>query len=169
MLGDKLMLGEGQEERLARHLFGWYEEVKLFRFPDGEYERFKQVVVLACNKRQKYQPPRKEQLDSLTIYVDETQPIEVLPRGNGQFLIPPVPAGKANFVYTPVDPGQLLQLGKQCSPIQTPAYERATYVRPIGAPFTPAMPLSVGHITMMIAGQETGVLALAGENGDKLV
>jgi len=63
-------------------------------------------------------------------------------------------------VYTPYDPGQLLQLGKQCSPIGTPAYEHATYVRPIGAPFTPAMPLSIGHISMMIAGQETGVLSL---------
>jgi hypothetical protein len=52
-------------------------------------------------------------------------------------------------------------------PIGTPAYEHATYVRPIGAPFTPAMPLSVGHITMLIAGQETGVLALP--DGDTIL
>ena len=79
-----------------------------------------------------------------------------------QYHIPPAPLAKPTFVFTPVDPGHLLQLGKQCSPIGTPAYQHATYVRPIGAPFTPAMPLSVGHITMMIAGQETGVLTLAG-------
>ena len=95
--------------------------------------------------------------------------MEVLPEGDGQFLIPPVPTGKANFIYTPYDPGQLLQLGVQCSPIQTPAYERATYVRPIGAAFTPAMPLSIGHISMLIAGQETGVLALPSEEGTILV
>ncbi len=35
ILGDKMLLGEGQEERLARHLFGWYEDIKAFRFPDG--------------------------------------------------------------------------------------------------------------------------------------
>jgi Uncharacterised methyltransferase family (DUF6094) len=169
MLGDSLMFGEGQEERLARHLLGWYEEVKVYRFPDGEYKRFKQVVILACNKRQKYQPPKKEAIDAITIYVEESTPLAVLPKGEGIILIPPIPAGKANFVYTPVDPGQLLQLGVQCSPIGTPAYERATYVRPIGAAFTPAMPLSVGHITMLIAGQETGVLSLPSEDGTILV
>ena len=31
------------------------------------------------------------------------------------------------------------------------------------------MPLSVGHITMMIAGQETGVLSLAGEDGNRML
>ena len=169
MLGDKLMHGEGQEERLARHIFGWYEEVRLFRFPDEEYEHFKQVVILACNKRQKYQPAKKELLEAFSAFSDESVPMEVLPEGEGDFTIPPVPAGKANFVFTPVDPGQLLQLGKQCSPVKTPAYEKATYVRPIGAAFTPAMPLSIGHISMMIAGQETGVLSLPSDGGTILV
>jgi hypothetical protein len=36
------------------------------RFPDDEYERFKQVVILACNKRQKYAPPTKEAIQSIT-------------------------------------------------------------------------------------------------------
>ncbi len=169
ILGNKMLLGEGYEERIARHLFGWYEDVKPYRFPDGEYERFKQLVILACNKRQKYQPPKKELMDSLTQFADETNPMEVLPVGFGQFIIPPIPSGKSNFVYTPIDPGQLLQLGKQCSAIGSPAYDRATYVRPIGAPFTPAMPLSVGHITMMIAGQETGVLSLQKDDGQKML
>jgi hypothetical protein len=169
ILGDKMLLGEGQEGRVARHLFGWYEDVKLYRFPDGEYERFKQVVVLACNKRQKYQPPKKEFIDALTVFADENKPMVVLPEGAGQYLIPPTPDGKANFIHTPYDPGQLLELGRECSPINTPAYERATYVRPIGAAFTPAMPLSLGHITMLIAGQETGVLTLKTEEGKDIL
>jgi hypothetical protein len=164
ILGDAHLLGQGQEERLARHLFGWYEQVFVMRFPDGEYERFKQVVILACCKRQKYQPPKKEQMESLARLSDESLPMEVLSTGEGEYLNRAAPAGKQTFLYTPMDPGQLLQLGVQCSPIHTPAYEHATYVRPIGAAFTPAMPLSVGHITMLIAGQETGVLKLEGED-----
>ncbi len=165
ILGDSTFLGQEQEARIARHLLGWYENVNVYRFPEQEYERFKQVVVLACNKRPKYAPPKKEHMDAIVACADPTTQIEALPVGTGEFVIPPTPFGKINFVFTPFDPGQLLQLGQQCSPLGTPAYERATYVRPIGAPFTPAMPLSVGHITMMIAGQETGVLSLPDETG----
>ena len=128
------------------------------------------MVVLACKKRQKYQPPKKDDIDG-----DQSLPVtKLLPwmfctKGDGRYIIPPIPTGKANFVYTPVDPGQLLQLGVQCSPIGTPAYQHATYVRPIGAAFTPAMPLSVGHITMLIAGQETGVLTLSSDDGTPIL
>jgi hypothetical protein len=119
MLGDSLMFGEGQEERLARHLLGWYEEVKVFRFPDGEYERFKQVVVLACFKRQKYQPPKKEALDAITIYVDESN-LSILPMGEG------IPHSTRSTSKT-----LRLHTGYwassyswECSPIGTPAYEQ---------------------------------------------
>ena len=42
------------------------KHVQVLRFPDGEYERFKQVVILACNKRSKYAPPTKEAIDAIT-------------------------------------------------------------------------------------------------------
>lgn len=160
ILGDRIFLGEEQEARIARHLAGWYEQVAVLRFPDGEYERFKQVVVLACSKRGKYAPPTKEAIEAISSLVNPQAEMAVLSQGFKAIEIPPAPSGKATFVFTPVEPGHLLQLGCQCSPIGTPAYQHATYVRPVGTPFTPAMPLSVGHITMMIAGQETGVLNL---------
>jgi hypothetical protein len=169
MLGNETFLGAGQGQKMARHLLGWYETVEIMRFPHEEYQRFKQVVVLACNKRQKYLPAKKEALDAISSLADEEMPIPELHVGDGCFVIPPVPQIKSTFMFTPIDPGQLLQLGQQCSPIKTPAYEHATYVRPIGAAFTPAMPLSVGHITMMIAGQETGVLSLPSDHGTILV
>jgi len=160
ILGDKTLLGDEHESRIARHLAGWYESVTILRFPDGEYEHFKQVVVLACTKRGKYAPPTKDAIEAISLLSDPQAQIAVLSQGFNTIEIPPAPSGKATFIFTPVDPGHLLQLGQQCSPIGTPAYKHATYVRPVGAPFTPAMPLSIGHISMMIAGQETGVLSL---------
>jgi hypothetical protein len=160
ILGDKTLLGDEHESRIARHLAGWYESVTVLRFPDGEYERFKQVVILACSKRGKYVPPTKDAIEAISSLADQQAQIAVLSQGFNAIEIPPAPSGKATFIFTPVDPGHLLQLGQQCSPIGTPAYQHATYVRPVGAPFTPAMPLSIGHISMMIAGQETGVLSL---------
>lgn len=167
ILGDKTLLGDEHESRIARHLAGWYEQVIVLRFPDGEYERFKQVVILACCKRSKYVPSTKEAIEAISLLSDLKVEMAVLSQGFNAIEIPAAPSGKATFVFTPVDPGHLLQLGQQCSPIGTPAYQHATYVRPVGAPFTPAMPLSVGHITMMIAGQETGVLSLP--DGDNTI
>lgn len=169
ILGDERLLGSEQISRVARHLLGWYENVIVLRFPDEEYARFKQVVILACAKRSQYAPPTKEAIEGITSLADEAAAIPILQPGFNAIDIPPLPPGKTAFVFTPHDPGQLLQLARQCSPIGTPAFERATYVRPIGAPFTPAMPLSVGHITMMIAGQETGVLSLNNTDGKPLL
>jgi hypothetical protein len=70
MLGNETFLGAGQGQKMARHLLGWYESVEIMRFPGEEYERFKQVVVLACNKRQKYLPAKKEALDVISSLAD---------------------------------------------------------------------------------------------------
>ena len=94
----------------------------------------------------------------------------VLRQGFNAIPIPPAPTQKVNFVFTPSRSRTAARSsGSSARPIGTPAYQHATYVRPIGAAFTPAMPLSVGHITMLIAGQETGVLTLPSEDGSILV
>ena len=48
---------------VARLLSGHFENISVRRFPDGEYERFKQVVVLA--RRKPYSTPTEESLDVL--------------------------------------------------------------------------------------------------------
>ncbi len=37
-------------ERIARHLAGWYRDLRCFKLPAGEYEVFKQIVVLAVRR-----------------------------------------------------------------------------------------------------------------------
>jgi|GEM_PF-1066086 len=164
ILGDEHILGQGQRERFARHVLGWYETVQVFRFPDGEYERFKQVVVLALNKRAAYLHPGKEAIEAICNLANEQTDIPVFTMGTGEYLIPATP-GKARFTYTPLEPAALAEIARQASPVGSQEYARATYVRPLGAPFTPAMPLSVGHITMLITGQETGVLTVQDDEG----
>ena len=159
-----ICLVRGMRERFARHILGWYAEVKVFRFPDGEYERFKQVVVLALNKRPTYLHPGKEAIEAICNLADEQTDIPVLIAGKGEYVIPATP-DKARFTYTPLEPAALAEAARQASPVGTPEYTRATYVRPLGAPFTPAMPLSVGHVTMLITGQETGVLTVPDDEG----
>ena len=151
------------DEVLARHLAGWYKRNIVYRFPDPEYDAFHQVVIFAACRLAEYQHPGREQIEALTALAEMDLPI--LPEGDGEFTIPPTPHGEYKFSYNPTDPVDLLRAARKCSPLGTPEFERATYVRPVGAPFTPAMPLMVGHLTMLISGQETGVLTLSGEDG----
>ncbi len=170
ILGDEHILGQGMRERFARHILGWYETVKVFRFPDAhsgtgaEYERFKQIVVLALNKRPIYQHPGKEAIENICILADEQTEIPVFTTGAEEYIIPATPA-KSRFTYTPLEPAALAEAARLASPVGNSEYARATFVRPLGAPFTPAMPLSVGHMTMMITGQETGVLTVPDDEG----
>jgi hypothetical protein len=156
----RAMLGS---EAFARHLAGWYDETTVMRFPDGLYDTFSQVVILACNKREKHRTPTAETVTAITTLADEATEIPVLVAGDGRYEIPPIPS-ESTFSYQPVEPLDLVRAGNRCSPIGSAEYRRATYVRPLGAAFHPAMPLGDGHITMLISGGETGIIRLD-ENG----
>lgn len=168
ILGDEQVVSAAMRERFARHVLGWYEQVIVTRFPDGEYERFKQVVAFAINKRAQYIPAGKDSIESICRLANLDTNIPLIEAGNGNFTIPAAPE-KAHFTYTPIEPAQLAQAASQCSPVSSEEYQRATHVRPLGASFTPALPLSVGHVTMLITGQETGVLEVEQEGVPVLV
>jgi hypothetical protein len=60
---------------VARLLAGHYEAITVYRFPDGLYEKFKQVVVLAY-KRKLYQLPTDKEILSLqSLASTELEPI----------------------------------------------------------------------------------------------
>ncbi|MEI7849532.1 MAG: hypothetical protein WCK35_27285, partial [Chloroflexota bacterium] len=110
----------------------------------------------------------KEAIEAICCLANSENEIPILTAGNQEFYIPASP-DKVRFTYTPVEPAQLTQAANQCTPVGSEEYGRATYVRPLGAPFAPAMPLSVGHVTMIITGQETGVLEVEQNGSPALV
>src|SRR5579859_2968356 len=48
-------------EKMARHLTGWYRDLRCFKLPEDEYDIFKQIVVLGV-RRPDYQGPTGEEL-----------------------------------------------------------------------------------------------------------
>ena len=50
-------------EDIARHLAGWYDNLRCFRFPAEEYEAFKQVVIFG--RKRGYKTPSKKEVDSI--------------------------------------------------------------------------------------------------------
>lgn len=167
MLGNKEYLGS--PEKVARHLLGWYEDIKIYRFPDGEYEKFSQVVVFALNKRDKYQAPKKEAMDEIIVLANPEVDIPIICDGTGEYKLPTAPTQGVKLTYTPVNPKDIYRIVKATNPIETPDYYKNTYVRPNGASFNPAVPLSLGHIAMMVTGQETGNIVLEDENGQAMI
>jgi hypothetical protein len=49
---------------IARYLASQYERLIVLRFPDGEYERFKQIILLAT-RREKYNVPNNEEIEAI--------------------------------------------------------------------------------------------------------
>jgi rubrerythrin len=168
ILGDPMYLGADKTERIARHLYGWFEYVSIMRFPDDEFQKFGQVVILAIQKREKYQPPKDKQIEYMLGLSKSGADLPVLKAGQGEFTLPAAPA-EAKFIYKPTSVEDLVRLAEVCSPVGTPEFERATYVRPLGAPFQPAVPINLGHMTMLINGQETGILTVQNGKGPILV
>ncbi len=168
ILGDTHYLGIGQEARIARHLLGWYEEVLIYRFPDGEYERFKQVVILACKRRAKYAMPTKEATEAIVCLADENAEIPVLPEGDGRYLIPAV-SGQYVFKFTAREPQDEVRAMRKCNPTAAAEYKRATYIRPVGEAFNPIESIKVGHVTLLISGNDVGAVKLTGEDGQPLL
>ena len=106
--------------------------------------------------------PTKEAIDAITALADETSEMRCADARDSTLSssrLYPLRRRPSSSPRTTL--ASCCSSASSARPIGTPAYQHATYVRPIGAAFTPAMPLSVGHITMLIAGQETGVLDTA--------
>ncbi len=155
--GKTTVVGAGNQQRTARHLLGWYEQVLAFRFPDGEYEAFNQIVILAIGRRRKYAPPKKDALETLTASAENLPP---LAHDGNVFVIPPAPAG-LRMTWTPRTPQEVLKAARTRQYLGSERYRQATYVRPLGTPFTPIMPLSDKEIASLILGQEAGIVRLA--------
>jgi hypothetical protein len=49
---------------IARYLASQYDRLTILRFPDGEYERFKQVLLLAI-RREKHNVPTNEDIEAI--------------------------------------------------------------------------------------------------------
>ena len=151
------------DEILVRHLLGNFEQVAVYRFPDGEFEQYGQVVIFAIGRRQ-YAPPKKEAIEAITALTDfDGSLITPLPKEpNFTVRVPRAPA-TYKFEYIPTDPAELVKAAAYVSAVKTPAYLRATYVRPVGANFSPVLPPKQGHMSLQISSGDLGVIHLDGK------
>lgn len=132
-------------DRIARHLAGWYTNLHCFKLPEDEYEVFKQVVIFATKQRDYTTPDgdilkgvlawqsgqqvigwaTQETLDGDTgkakkIRVPNLAPLTSLKPGHGEYTIPETPLkGRGGrpfrFQYNAVSDEDFLREANECA------------------------------------------------------
>lgn len=134
-------------EIVAKMLAGYFENLVSRRFPDGEYERFHQVVVFGV-RRSRYQKPDGDTVDAIRALANADLPVLDEPESPWPVTLPPAP-GRAKMVL-----------------VEMSNYERICQAAAMGWPpelldtlnlsersttLQPAMPLKRGHVAMLMS------------------
>jgi hypothetical protein len=157
---------------VARLLAGHYEAITVYRFPDGLYEKFKQVVVLAY-KRKLYQPPTdKEVLSLQSLATEDLEPIETAVEPIYELLSAPSRGANGKpivFKRTDWEPEEVVEAKwKRCSQDKRMAGSDLSdpwinSTRPTGHA------VEKGHIAMLMASGMMGTVRLTDEDGKPML
>jgi hypothetical protein len=158
---------------VARLLAGHYEAITVYRFPDGLYEKFMQVVVLAY-KRKLYQlPTDKEVLSLQSMATTELEPIETAFEPVYELL--PAPPRGANgkpivFKRTDWEPEEVVEATIEAGVHKTNEWLDLIHpTRSLTQLSQPVMPLKKGHIAMLMASGMMGTVRLTDEAGKPML
>ena len=186
-------------ERIARHLGGWYTDLRCFKLPGEEYDAFKQVVIFA-HKRARYEPADGQTLRTLLCWqagqqvtgwqTEETvdasgktkrvqspilAPLPELPAGNGDYRVPPSPMRGKNgrpfrFQYTAVSEDDMLREAELCARRLDGSRDWAELAPRLAPPaIEPAMTPKKGHIAMQVSGGLLGTNCVTELDGRALL
>jgi SAM-dependent methyltransferase len=141
-------------QAVARMLAGYFDDLVIRRFPDGEYERFNQIVVLG--RRRQYVLPNPDDLQAVNCLTDEQlQPLDE-PPAPWPLPILPSPA-KANFRRVDVTKSEKIA---RAHAVGWPEDLLNAMQARERIACRPAMPLKKGHVAMMMASGLMGTMRL---------
>ena len=158
---------------VARLLAGHYEAISIYRFPDGLYEKFKQVVVLAT-KRMQYEPPNdKEVHDLQSLATDDLDPIRIVDAPVYELLAAPEHASNGKsivFKRTDWEPEEVIEATLEAGVHKTNDWlDLIRPTRGLTRLSQPVMPLKKGHIAMLMASGMMGTVRLTDEQGKPML
>lgn len=158
---------------VARLLAGHYEAITVYRFPDGLYEKFKQVVVLAY-KRKLYQlPTEKEVLSLQNLATEELEPIETAVEPIYELLSAPSRGANGKpivFKRTDWEPEEVVEATMEAGVQKTSEWLDLIHpTRGLTQLAQPVMPLKKGHIAMLMASGMMGTVQLTDEDGKPML
>ena len=140
---------ERLDSHIARMLSYRFEEVSVFRFPDKEYQRFKQIVIFGKLKKR---PETDEALLShLTACGKKEVVIPYLPEAAPQIYSVPVSPIKGAFVFRSkeIDPDELADEIERYGLFER--FKELTTPLKMDERIKPIMPLRCGHLAQILA------------------
>jgi len=133
----------------ARYLAAHYRDLACWRFPDGLFERFEQVVVLGTKREQ----PTSDTSLRATVESWATGPLPELPAAGdagSQRTLPILPTGDVLFTSFAFDPAEAAAEARRSG-----VWAHAALMERLWPPeerrVRPLMPLRRGHLAVMIA------------------
>jgi hypothetical protein len=153
---------------IARYLASQYERLTVLRFPDGEYERFKQILLLAT-RREKYNVPTNEEIEAIQRLAEsDLPPLGFAPEPVYPLLPAPLKgAGGRAITFRRLDwaPDDLVEASRWAGVRKTRAWQDLVHPVNSEVAFTPTMPLKKGHLAMLMASGMMGTLHLTSDDG----
>jgi superfamily II DNA or RNA helicase len=154
---------------VARLLAGHYENTRIYRFPDGLFDKFQQVVVFAT-RRTVYKAPGEGEIGEIMALAN--QPIDpLLPVPQPLYELLPAPVRGANsrpVVFKRMDwePEEVVEATRKAG-VQTTAewLDMINPSRALAQLTQPVMPLKKGHVAMLMASGMMGTVRLTDEEG----
>ena len=157
---------------IARYLTSLYERLTVLRFPDGEFERFKQVLLLAT-RREKYSVPTNEETESIQNMAEgDLSPLGFTPEPVYPLLPAPLKgAGGRAITFRRLDwsPDDLVEVSRWAGVRKTRAWQDLVHPLESEVAFTPTMPLKKGHLAMLMASGLMGTLNLTDDDGHPML
>lgn len=159
---------------IARYLRQHFDDLLCFRFPDDEYEAFKQVVIFG-KKRAQARHASAEEVDVIKAWAEAELPaLTHRPETAAPYVVPSAPTkGKdgreirfKRLDWMPAD----LAIGAMAEGVHTSVEWRdLVSVEGGNRPLTPAMPLKKGHTAMLMAAGLLGMIRLNQPDGSPML
>lgn len=154
---------------VARLVAGHYENTRIYRFPDGLFDKFQQVVVFAT-RRLVYKIPSDREVGDITSQAQsEIEPIQLVPQPVYQLVPSPIRGANSRLVvFKRMDwePEEVVEATQKAG-VQTTS-EWLDLINPsrgLAQLTQPVMPLKKGHVAMLMASGMMGTVRLTDEEG----
>ncbi|WP_420640483.1 DUF6094 domain-containing protein [Candidatus Leptofilum sp.] len=157
--------------KATRYILSWYDRVKVFRFPDEEYDRFKQIVLFGVLRPKAITPESEivEKLARQAVGKEMLPPLTAV--SEPLYSLPPLAVKHGAFKFRSqfVDPADALAEARQLGASTKDAWHE--HLDPDGAnvPLRPLTPLKIGHMNSVIAAGHLNNQVLADDDERLLI
>ncbi|MCP5098260.1 MAG: hypothetical protein GY943_22145, partial [Chloroflexi bacterium] len=163
--------------KAAKYIAAHFDQVRVYRFPDGAYEQFKQIVLFGI-RRPKGVVPEAAIVDALIDMGQKTdsllvkQNLEPLTAvSNPIYSLPPLIVKDNAFKFRSmfVDPADALAEARQTGASTSDVWRQHLDPAGVNVPLRPLTPLKIGHMNSIIAACHMNNQVLNDENGQRLL